>query len=127
MKERCRACGLELEIKGKYHAGFSQVGFLYCDRDQAVLTFGIYDERLLNLVPGNAPWAFTDEEKKLVEDHLLDCPCGGRFSFRNPLICPECGGAFANPMSLDDIYFAVIGPWIDGEKADIWTSGGESK
>jgi len=120
MKERCKTCGIEIEVKGKYHAGFSQVGFLYCDRDPTVLTFGIYDKGFMKIIPDRAPWDLSDEEKKQVEKHLVDCPCGGRFLFRNPLRCPLCGGAFADPMSLDQIYFVIVSARIDGEKTNIW-------
>jgi len=53
------------------------------------------------------------------EDHLIGCPCGGRFLFANSLLCPVCGKMFSEPM-LKTIYMVVLGECIDGGKQKVW-------
>lgn len=125
-KQQCRTCGVELEVKGKYHAGFSDLGFLYCDKDTTVLTFSSYDTQYQEIVGRIHPWVLAwdgrMDELRRVESKLRKCPCGGSFSFRNPLRCPVCGKAFSRPMS-DDIFFVILDKRIDGDKANIWKDG----
>jgi hypothetical protein len=122
-KQQCKTCGVELEVKGKYHAGFSDLGFLYCDKDTTVLTFSSYDPQYQEIVGRIHPWVLAWDGKmgelRRVESRLRKCPCGGSFSFLNPLRCPVCRGAFSGPIS-DDIYFVILGKRIDGEKTNIW-------
>ena len=111
-----------------FHTGFNNTGFLYCSKDQTVLVFSSYDKAYTKLVGGPIPpwglaWEETTEELKRVEDNLISCPCGGRFLFANPLICPVCKGVFSEPIA-KDIHFIVLDKIIDGEKTSVWKSRG---
>jgi len=100
VKLRCRSCGRSTEAihDHPYHAGFSDVCFLYCDRESSVVTFSVYDPTYESLSNGKVAWdgRLNTVERRRVEENLLPCPCGGRFSFENPLRCPHCGAALAD-------------------------------
>lgn len=117
----CEHCGTRVAVKARYHAGFSDLGFLYCDKDSKVVTFNAYDPEYHRAVGCNdcVPWQLTDEQQTRVEDALVPCPCGGNFLFKNPLRCPNCGKPLAKPI-MKDIYFYVLDQIIDGEKVHIW-------
>jgi hypothetical protein len=122
-KYRCKSCGSDVEGKGRYHTGFNDTGFLYCDRDSTVLTFSSFDPKYEAVAGAVHPWVLTQEGRsdvlRAVEDRLVDCPCGGRFSFDNPLRCPICGDVFSRQMS-KNIYFIVLARRLDGEKKNVW-------
>ncbi len=73
----------------RYHAGFSNEGFLYCDGDSTVLTWDAYDGSYLAVADAH-PWMLTPEQQETVEANVRPCPCGGRFSFKNTPLCPHC-------------------------------------
>ncbi|HEX7392961.1 MAG TPA: hypothetical protein VF374_08460, partial [Thermoplasmata archaeon] len=123
-KFRCMTCGVETEGKGDhpYHAGFGDEGFLYCSRDTTVLSFSSYDPFYTGLFEklgqrAEHPWTYAQEGNtealRLIERHLVECPCGGKFSFDNPLRCPECGCVFSEPLS-KTIYYVVLDRVLDG-------------
>ena len=120
---RCRSCGSEVECRGRFHAGFDNTGFLYCDRDSTVLTFNSLDPTYEAIAGATQPWTLAEEGKpdvlRTIEDSLINCYCGGRFSFENPLRCPRCSGVFSEPMS-QNIYFIVLDMHLDGERINIW-------
>jgi hypothetical protein len=117
----CKNCGKTFAIKEKHHAGFSDVGFLYCDRDSTVLTFSAFDPEFERVVGCRdcVPWQLEVDQQERVENALIPCPSGGRFQFRNPLRCPNCGQPLAEPMR-KDIYYYVLDARIDGEKTNVW-------
>ena len=82
--EPCPACGREVTVE-RFHAGFGNQGFRYCDRDSTVLTWDSYDPTWTGLVGEVHPWMLTPEQKDAVEGPHPMCPCGGRFRFLNPL------------------------------------------
>ncbi len=116
----CPSCARAFEAK-QYHAGFSELGFLYCTTDSTVLTFSVYDKTYTDLVGEKQPWHgyLTAAERQAVENALVSCPCGGRFVFGSPLRCPNCGARLADS-SQKTIYFYVTGLWMDGEKTNVW-------
>ncbi len=116
---QCKSCGVKL--KANYlHAGFCDWGFPYCSKDSTVLTWNAYDSDFESFVgAGKMPWTLTDEDKSVLEEHLIKCPCGGRFLFSNHQICPECGKTFSEPMSAT-IYAVILGQHIDGESRRVW-------
>ena len=122
----CQACHREYPVKNRTHAGFSDQGFLYCDKDSTVLIFHAYDSRFEETVRccRCVPWELSENEQKLVEAALIPCPCGGRFLFRNPLMCPSCGNPLAKPM-MESIYYYVLDRIIDGENERVWTERAE--
>ncbi len=119
---RCRTCNAEIE-GDRIHSGFNETVFLYCDTDSTVLTFSVYDSKDREITGKNIPWYVPEkwdlDSMRLIEAHLIPCPCGGRFSFKNPLRCPNCGGMFSEPMSKTH-YFMDLGRRIDGEKLNVW-------
>jgi hypothetical protein len=103
----------------RYHAGFSNEGYLYCDSDTTVLTWDAYDPNYMAIVGAKHPWMLTPAEEQLVEVALESCPNGGRFGFGNPPRCPHCSGdiSFLVP---DKIYFIVTGPRVKAEENGVW-------
>lgn len=125
LKARCKSCGAEIPVAEAYHAGKGDEFFLYCDNDTTVLTFSWYDatyERLIGKgTVGPNPFDLTEEQQKKVENHLVRCPCGGRFLFRNPLKCPSCSGVFSDPPKLSwSEVVVIIDRHVDGDKTAIW-------
>ncbi len=119
---RCKSCGSKYRLSGHWphHAGDSEVGFLYCDKDSTVVTWSAFDERYLDVADGkNSPWSLLRQEQTAVEAALKPCPCGGTFKFENKLLCPDCGAPLAESIG-NTIYFYVIGERADGEEANIW-------
>ncbi len=125
IKLKCSSCGRLTESKQDhpYHAGFSDVCFLYCDRDSAVVTFSVYDPTYESLSDGKVAWdgRLNEVERRRIEENLLSCPCGGRFSFENSLRCPFCGAVLADSI-LKTNYFYIIGDDVDGERQNVWKS-----
>jgi len=123
---KCRECGSTYPVKYAIHAGFSDMGFLYCDQDTTVLTFSSYDsefEQLQSRQPPGHLWTLIEEgleeDIRRIESRLMRCPCGGKFSSENPLLCPNCRGVLSEPIS-KTIYLIVLDRWIDGEKQSVW-------
>ena len=121
---RCPNCKKDIHVKGTYNAGFGDEGFLYCDKDSAVLTFNAYDETYEKLVPNKMPWPpraggdLTTHEQRVIERHLRPCPCGGRFRFQNKPRCPICGSSIEK--LVDSIHYIVLQKKIDGDHSNIW-------
>lgn len=119
----CKSCGKKINVKARYHTGFNNTGFLYCNKDSTVITFSSYDPIYQQLAGDVHPWAIVErndrDKMELIEKSLIDCPCGGKFYFDNPLRCPNCGEEISEPMA-KNIYFFVIGREIDGEKRSVW-------
>ena len=115
----CSHCQTEFEYH-QYHSGFGDQGYMYCDLDEAVLTWSSFDPVYEKLVPGKHPWTLGDDAKQLVEAALNSCPYGGHFSFSNPPLCPHCKKDISTVVP-GDIYFVVTGRRVEGEKgAPIW-------
>ncbi len=106
-----------------YHGTMSDEGFIYCDRDGAVITFCIYDRTYREVSgEGGFPFNLTKAQKVAVEKRLISCPCGDKFSFDNHLKCPVCGGVLSRPMTRTHAEEAVIIGWhIDANQTWIWT------
>lgn len=109
------------------HTGFNDTGYLYCSKDQTVLEFSSFDPFFEKLVGPVHPWVLAQDGRvddlRKVEDNLIPCPCGGRFSFDNPLICPVCQGVFSEPIA-KNIHFIVLDRVIDGQKTNVWKCEG---
>jgi hypothetical protein len=125
MAQPCPHCHVDLEpILRYHHAGFSDQGFAYCDRDSTVVTFSVYDRVYMRLAPSRTfPERLPAAELKAVEDHLLPCPCGGRFRFTNKPLCPHCFKPVDELADQSTVF--ILGRRIDGEKANVWVSSGE--
>ncbi len=115
--DNCPHCGSDLTYQ-RYHAGFSNQGFMYCSDDEAVLVWDAYNPIYQRLTDKH-PWMLSTEEQRQIEEAIKPCPYGGHFAFTNPPLCPTChkSVAFIVP---DPIYYVVLGRKIDGDTQDIW-------
>ena len=115
----CPSCRRAIEARQPYpyHAGFSDIGFLYCDKNSDVVTWSTYDETFTKLVGDVVPWGLDEGAQRKIEGAVIDCPCGGKFRFENPLRCPFCK-AVVRPRGT--IYFYIIGQRIDGDREIVW-------
>lgn len=122
MKITCPTCGKVIKLRQKrlYHAGFSNLGFLYCDTCPSILEFSAYNQNYIRIVGDKHPWMLNPDEKKKLEDHLAPCKGGGRFRFEAYPRCPFCNGNLASFIP-DKIHFLEIGDVIDGDKdQSVW-------
>ncbi len=117
----CPSCRrvIHLEQEYPYHAGFSNQGFLYCDKDSTILLFDSYNKCFEAIVGSVHPWSLNPGQKREVEAHLKPCPCGGRFSFSNEPRCPFCGGSIQSALP-SKLHYVILGSVVDGDKEDVW-------
>lgn len=118
----CPSCQKEITLQQKhfYHAGFSNLGYLYCDKDSSTLKFGSYNPNYQSIMRHKHPWTLTAEEKAVLEKHLAPCKCGGRFRFDAPPLCPFCKSSLASLLP-DNIHFMEIGDVIDADQNEnVW-------
>jgi len=137
----CKKCKTEYDIDQPYpyHAGFSHLGFLYCNKCANVVEWSEYDKTYQKVAAGKektiykghfprvritykdtpVPWALPEQNQKAVENALKPCPCGGHFKFKNKLLCPKCRYPLSESI-LKTIYFYKLGNVIDGKKSNIW-------
>ena len=102
----------------QYHAGFSDLGFLYCDQDGSLLTWSSYSP-VYSAIVDKHPWMLDEEESRQVEDALLPCPRGGRFRFGSPPRCPYCNKDLSSLLK-DPIHFLAYGERLDADKDQLW-------
>lgn len=123
---RCKRCSHNFTFH-RYHAGFSDLGYLYCDTDSTVLTWSSYDDAYESLVGKKHPWTLDIGEMELVERSIRACHCGGHFTFDASSRCPSCGAEqtdlpyMETNLGFRSIYYGVLGARIDGENEPIWT------
>jgi hypothetical protein len=119
---QCPHCEKTLEFQ-RFHSGFGDQGYMYCDRDETVVTWSWFDPVYKSLVGLSAPWQLTDAQKDTIERALLSCPCGGQFRYSSLPRCPHCNGELSElepELRNGSIYFAVFGRWVDGESSSVW-------
>ncbi len=130
----CSHCKKAIIIKQPfpYHSGFSDQGYLYCNRCPNILVFSIYDEFYTKLCNEKQPWGLMLEEQKFVEDNLYPCPCGCSFKFSAKPRCPHCLKEIPEITPLSgaetrSIYYVIVGDLINGEdkNVQIWKKSGE--
>jgi hypothetical protein len=121
MKLICPCHGHEIVLKQpyQYHAGFNDRGVLYCDTSSGTLTFSSYNPDYLKLVGEKHPWTLSKREKQKVENHLMACSCGGRYSFSAPPRCPFCNCNLAS-LLIDEMHYIEIGDVVDADKKSVW-------
>ena len=119
----CVHCGRALEFD-RFHAGFSDQGYMYCDRDSTVVTWSSFDSTYSALTENTHPWMLTAEAKRVVERSIVDCPCGGQFRFGNLPRCPHCGGELGS-LAREPTYYVIFERRIDGEVTSVWKSPGK--
>lgn len=108
MNIRCDTCGWEnvFEQPFPYHAGFGNQGFLYNDDGNLTLVWSSFDSCYEAIVGQKHPWTLTPEDRAALESALLPAPSGGRWRFRNPARCKQCGEAISEPITRT-IYYLV--------------------
>lgn len=129
----CKKCKKTISTEGKVlpgypkeiHSGFASQGYLYCDSCPMVLVFNAYDKKYVSLIGEKNPWMLTRNEQKLVEDNLIKCQCGGKFTFDAKPRCPHCNTEIPDITPLKgtekrSIDYVVLGNLIDGDKTKIW-------
>ena len=118
----CPACHytIKVDYPKVIHAGFSNCGFLYCDKGGDLVTWSSFDKVYESLIPNKHPWTLNAKEKALVERSLTACPCGGKFTFAAKPRCPNCNHEI--PEIVDHIHWVELKNYIDGEKQNIWKS-----
>ena len=105
----CPQCGgtNSFDQPYRYHAGFSNQGFLYNDTGNLTLVWSSYDPAYKAIVgEGNPCDRLTADQQRLFEARLLPAPIGGAFRFKNPARCVHCGHPISGPMT-DEIYYVV--------------------
>jgi hypothetical protein len=129
MSYKCEFCGTIIpnEYPNLIHAGFSNLGFMYCNKCPNLLVWESYDKIYSTFIGDKHPWTLSEEEKKKVEDNAIQCECGGKFQFDAKLRCPECNNEIPGilPSSIEFIELKnVIQGDIDGNirggKGIIW-------
>ncbi len=102
----------------RFHAGFSNEGFMYCSRDETLLTWDAYDPEYRRLTE-SYPWMLAADEQKAVESAAKPCPCGGMFAFANAPRCPSCHDVLA-PLDSAREYFLVTGRRLRADADAMW-------
>jgi uncharacterized C2H2 Zn-finger protein len=119
---KCPRCEKEIVLRQKYlyHAGFSNLGVLYCTKCSTTLTFSSFDKSYTRIVREKHPLTLSDREKRKVEKHIRSCPCGGKFSFFSTPRCPFCSESLYS-LTEGGIKIIELGDVIDGDKdLGIW-------
>jgi hypothetical protein len=88
----CKDCGFENTFAQNYayHAGLSDLGFLYNDEGNLTLFWSTFDPDYEQLVGKVHPWKLSSKQQAIVENALKPTPSGGSFSFRNVPRCANC-------------------------------------
>ena len=123
MDINCPKCHRTFSLGQKYayHAGFSNVGFLYCEACPNLVVFSSFDPRYTKIVGQVHPWTLNLLKKRKIERELRPCSCGGRFRFAAKPRCPLCNKPIPTILP-DPIHFIETGRSFDGEKELIWKS-----
>lgn len=97
----CLGCGVGPPFDRSYgfHAGHSDLGFLYNDKGDEVFIWSSFDKDYQSLVGHKHPWTLNAAEQARVEEALLPSPGGTRWRFRNPARCTHCGHPISGPMT----------------------------
>lgn len=105
----CPACRVAFgeRVKGPYHAGFSDLAALYCDRCGRTRTVDWYGPGYPAEFRQVAPWSLSKEQKEVLESRIEPCECGGRFRFDAEPRCPWCHVTLRG-LLIDPIYFLDI-------------------
>src|ERR1017187_7036833 len=105
---RCPHCGKDniFDQPYRYHAGFSNQGFLYNDSGSLTFIWESYDPLMRQLFPGKHPWTLDQQEQQTFESLLKPAPRGRHWRFTNPGRFFFGGEAISLPM-MQDIYYVL--------------------
>jgi len=117
----CRRCGAvnKFEQPYIYDAGFSDRCFLYNDAGNLTLVWSVVDPDLEAIVGPLRPWTLTRKVKARLESCLTPAPSGGRWRFKNPARCVQCGSKILDPMTCSSSYVIYDGSLV----LDDWDKG----
>jgi hypothetical protein len=110
----CAACGFDnlLDQPYIYHAGFSDVAFLYNVEGNRTLVWSIMDPAFTRLVGENVPWSFTRRLQRQLEQALMPSPTGSAWLFSSPARCGRCSKSIGKPM-MKDIHYLLFPGSVD--------------
>jgi hypothetical protein len=119
----CPSCGREnvFEQPYPYHAGFSNVGFLYNEKGNRTLIWSSYDPVYEEIVGKIHPWMLSEQQRGAMEKALPLAHDGGHWRFVNPPRCINCGTPIGKPISEDISYFVYPG---SVDLSDLSNTGG---
>ena len=117
----CQSCGEQLTYQ-RYHAGHSDLGYLYCDTDSAVVTWSSYEPEYSKLSANIHPWMLDEKGKAVIEQAVIDCPYGGHFRFNAMPRCSLCLAELPQ-LATDPIYVVVTGRQVSSADQQIWKTG----
>lgn len=109
MNVLCKSCEFVNKFKQKhlYHAGFSNLGFLYNDEGNLTLTWDSYDPDYQRVVGKTHPWGLSNEQQGRLEVLLKPAPFGGNWSFKNVPRCSKCHEPIGQSI-IETIYYLVF-------------------
>jgi len=93
----------------EYHAGFSNVGFLYDDRGTRTLVWSSFDPAYRKIVGDVHPWSLSAVQQLALESALKPAPDGGSWRFENPARCTRCHQAIKGSIATDIYYLRYPG------------------
>jgi len=104
----CKSCNFVNKFKQKhpYHAGLSNLGFLYNDDGNLTLIWNSYDEDYQQIVGEVHPWSLSQQQQSALEGVLKPAPSGGRWSFKNVPRCSKCHEPIGQSTN-ETIYYLV--------------------
>jgi hypothetical protein len=105
---RCPKCGKDnvFDQPYPYHAGFSDVGFLYSDSGHCTLVWNWFDPAIKKFSKPGSRLSEDPQARERFERSLRPAPDGGRWRFENPARCLHCSEPIAGPI-FKQIYFLV--------------------
>jgi hypothetical protein len=117
----CKRCGgiNRFEQPYIYHAGFSDRCFLYNEAGNLTLVWWMTDPDFEAIVGQLGPWTLTRKVKAKFEACLIEAPSGGRWRFKNPARCVQCGSKILGPMTRTPSYVIYDGSVL----LDDWHNG----
>ena len=114
LKVKCKHCEYVnvFEQPYPYHAGFSNLGFLYNESGNLTFIWSTFDPFFTENFPGKHPWTLNNEEKRKFEELLIPSPHGDKWLFKNSAKCTKCSETLGESIE-DNIYFLVYPESVD--------------
>ena len=101
------------------HARLSDQGYMYCDSDDAIVTWDSMSASYTAFVGDVHPWMLDQSGRELIEASVVDCPYGGHFSFSAVPRCAFCQAEVPDLIE-DPTYYAITGRHLDGAMLNVW-------
>ena len=92
MKITCLHCNINITINKSIYIMLVLATWVFyiviCA--QIFLNLDHFNSHYIQIAGEKHPWKLLEKEKRLVENHLRPCPCGGNFKFDLHPRCPNC-------------------------------------